>query len=70
MSNAGKRRIWDVAEPGALVASLFGADGAPIGEYDLVEPVELKASYVACKPGQFPEGALFASDRLRGRLAA
>jgi hypothetical protein len=71
VSNRGKVRIWDIAEPGSLVASLFTADGLPVAEGADIKPVALRASYVPKPPrGEFPEGALLTSDRLRRRRVA
>lgn len=70
--SASKVRIWSIAEPGSLVASLFDGHGAPIldADYD-PPPVELVASYVERPaPGHWPEGPMLTRDRLTGRSGA
>ena len=66
-----KVRIWSLAKPGSLVASLFDANGLPIGEYDMVEPVEIVGSPVPpTRRGEFPEGPMLRYDRAIGREIA
>jgi len=68
-------RIWTIAHPGAVLATLFDAHGSPIMDADYEPPpVQLTPSYVTAprrdREDVWPEGPLLTRDRAIGRAVA